>query len=164
MPVCRLRAGGATGALTVCLVLLASAPAHADATFFLGSTMTPEARAARGVALGASFVILGFEFEYSTTSDDPANAAPGLKTGMGNVYAQTPLGVVQFYALIGAGLYRERLGEDQETSAATSIGGGAKVSLAGPLRLRLDYRVFNLRGQPLHTRVHRMYAGLNLLF
>ena len=26
------------------------------------------------------------------------------------------------------------------------MGGGVKMSLAGPLRLRLDYRVFTLRG------------------
>ena len=34
-----------------------------------------------------------------------------------------------------------------------------KISLLGPLRARLDYRVFKLRGEPLHSVVHRVYAG-----
>ena len=38
-----------------------------------------------------------------------------------------------------------------------------------PIRLRdvsvrLDYRVFSLRGTPLHKTVHRVYAGVNLRF
>ncbi len=39
-----------------------------------------------------------------------------------------------------------------------------KVSLLGPVRARVDYRVFKLRGDPLHSTVHRVYAGLNLAF
>jgi hypothetical protein len=39
-----------------------------------------------------------------------------------------------------------------------------KINLAGPLRLRVDYRVFNLHGSPRHTPVQRWYAGVNLKF
>ena len=39
-----------------------------------------------------------------------------------------------------------------------------KISLLGPLRARVDYRVFRLRGEPLHETVHRVYAGLNMKF
>jgi opacity protein-like surface antigen len=152
------------GATVVLLLLLTTVPASADATLFLGSTTTPASRLTRGFAIGASLVIVGFEFEYGYASEDLADAAPALTTGMGNAYVQTPFGKIQFYGLLGAGLYRERLDEDKETNAATAIGGGAKVSLAGPLRLRVDYRLFNLRGQPRHTQVHRVYAGLNLMF
>ena len=45
-----------------------------------------------------------------------------------------------------------------------NTGGGVKVSLLGPLRARVDYRVFKLRGDPLHAIVHRVYVGLNLAF
>jgi len=38
------------------------------------------------------------------------------------------------------------------------------VTLTGPLRLRFDYRLFNLRGDPLYPKVHRFYAGVNLAF
>ena len=43
-------------------------------------------------------------------------------------------------------------------------GGGVKIRLAGPLRARVDYRIFNLRGAPQHSTVQRVYAGLNLAF
>ena len=38
------------------------------------------------------------------------------------------------------------------------------MTLTGPLRLRLDYRLFNLRGDPLYSTMHRFYGGLNLAF
>jgi len=72
---------------------------------------------------------------------------------------------MQFYVTTGAGLYRENLGELQETHVGFNSGGGAKISLLGPLRARLDYRVFKLRGEPLRPSVvHRVYAGINLAF
>ena len=52
----------------------------------------------------------------------------------------------------------------QETHVGVNTGGGVKVSLLGPVRARLDYRLFKLRGDPLHSTVHRVYAGLNLAF
>jgi len=152
--------------LVLGLVLAVAAPAAADATVFLGSTTTPSARAAKGVAIGVGLVIVGFEFEYSGTSEDDAEAAPGLRTGMGNVLLQTPFPIarMQFYVTAGGGMYRESLGDDRETGFGANTGGGVKVSLAGPLRARLDYRVFTLRGDPRHDRVQRVYAGLNLAF
>ena len=39
-----------------------------------------------------------------------------------------------------------------------------KLALAGPLRLRLDYRVFRLNGNPLFKKVQRFYGGLSLSF
>ena len=43
-----------------------------------------------------------------------------------------------------------------------NTGGGVKFSLIGPLRVRADYRVFTLKGDPLHDVVHRIYVGANL--
>ena len=140
--------------------------AFADATAFIGSTTTPANRPTKGVAVGISLVIIGFEFEYASASETPEDAAPGLRTGMGNVLLQTPFPVagMQFYVTTGAGLYRENLGELQETHVGFNSGGGAKISLLGPLRARLDYRLFKLSGEPLHSVVHRIYAGINLAF
>jgi hypothetical protein len=70
---------------------------------------------------------------------------------------------VTLYAQRGGG-YRERLLTRQETSFATNVGGGAKIRLAGPLRLRVDYRVFRLQGDPLHSTYQRFYIGANLKF
>ena len=153
--------------LTAAVVLLGVAsPAFADATAFLGTTSTPANRQARGFALGIGLLVVGFEFEYASTAEEPEDAAPGLRTGMGNVLLQTPFPVagMQFYVTTGAGLYRERLGDRQETHAGFNTGGGAKITLLGPIRARVDYRIFHLRGDPLHSTVHRVYAGLNLAF
>ncbi len=76
----------------------------------------------------------------------------------------TPTTGFQFYGTIGGGFYRERLGDETETSFGTNFGGGAKVTLAGPFRLRVDYRVFNLRGGAVHKTPQRFYAGINLRF
>ena len=145
---------------------MTSTPAFADATAFLGSTVTPANRPAKGVAFGIGLLIVGFEFEFSSTDEAIDEAAPALRTGMGNVLLQTPFPVagMQFYVTTGAGLYRERLGDRQETHAGFNTGGGAKITLLGPIRARVDYRIFHLRGDPLHSTVHRVYAGLNLAF
>jgi hypothetical protein len=152
--------------MTVLLVLGLATPALADATAFIGGTMTPANRTAKGLAIGVGLLVVGFEFEFSSTGETPEEAAPSLRTGMGNVLLQTPFPIagMQFYFTTGAGGYRERLGSLQETHVGFNSGGGAKITLLGPLRARLDYRVFNLRGEPLHSVVHRVYAGVNLAF
>jgi hypothetical protein len=153
--------------LTTAVVLLgAASPAFADATAFIGTTSTPANRQARGFALGIGLLVVGFEFEYASTAEEPADAAPGLRTGMGNVLLQTPFAVfgMQPYFTTGGGVYRETLGTLSETQFGINSGGGVKVSLLGPVRARIDYRVFHLRGEPLHDTVHRVYAGLNLRF
>lgn len=153
--------------LVLTLALFASAaPAFADATAFIGTSSAPANRTAKGFALGMGLLIVGFEFEYSSTSEEVSEAAPSLRTGMGNVLLQTPVPIFGFqpYLTTGAGVYRERLGDVQETSLGVNTGGGVKISLLGPIRARVDYRVFNLRGEPLHSTVHRVYAGVNLAF
>ena len=146
------------------LFALVAAPARADLTGFLGATTTPANRQVRGVALGVGLLVVGFEFEYAATTEDPAALAPSLRTGMGNLVLQTPTSVFGFqpYVTTGAGIYREELGTRQDTSVGFNTGGGVKVSLVGPIRLRVDYRVFKLGSGALHSPAHRIYAGLNL--
>lgn len=152
-------------AIVLCLASHAT-PAFADLTAFIGVTPTPSNRMVRGFAGGIALVVIGFEFEYADTAEDEERLAPSLRTGMGNLFVQTPFPIsgLQFYATAGGGIYRERLAAVQETHVGINIGGGVKISLAGPLRLRVDYRVFTLRGAPLHPRPQRVYAGLNLSF
>jgi opacity protein-like surface antigen len=143
---------------------LLARPAFADLTGFIGANATPSNRLVRGVAAGGGLLIIGFEFEYSTTSDDPSTHAPSLTTGMGNVLLQTPTAILGFqpYFTTGGGLYRETLGTNSNTSFGLNTGGGVKVSLAGPLRLRVDYRVFSLGSNALYSPAHRVYVGINL--
>lgn len=150
----------------ILLSLLGPTPAFADLTGFVGANMTPANRFVRGVSAGAGLLIVGLEFEYANTIDDTKALAPGLTTGMGNVLLQTPFAIlgVQPYATTGAGLYRERLGADRHTGFGFNTGGGVKISLVGPIRLRVDYRVFKLGSGALHSPAHRIYAGLNLKF
>jgi opacity protein-like surface antigen len=152
--------------LTVALAFLTAAPARADGTIFLGANVTPSTRAAEGAALGVSFAVLGFEVEYCDTSDDAANLAPSLKTGMANALVQTPFPLfgLQPYATAGGGVYRETLGAHQDTSFGWNIGGGVKLTLIGPLKLRADYRMFNLGSGALYSPAHRIYIGLNVSF
>lgn len=150
----------------VAAVLAIPSSASADITAFLGVNPTPENRPVRGFAVGAGLLVVGFEFEYSSTSQDLDELSPSLRTYMGNGLLQTPVPIagMQFYATAGAGVYREALLEDSETNVGVNVGGGVKLSLLGPLRLRLDYRVFTLQGSPRHSKPQRFYAGLNLKF
>jgi len=148
------------------LVVGVAAPARADITGFLGATTTPANRAVRGAAVGAGLLIVGFEVEYAYTPDDPAANAPALTTGSGNALLQTPFEIFGFqpYVTGGVGFFRETLGLHQETNLAVNTGAGIKLTLVGPLRLRVDYRVFKLGGDALASPAHRIYAGLNLKF
>jgi hypothetical protein len=153
-------------ALVFALLVLAPAAASADATIFLGANTSPANRIARGVAVGAGLLVIGFEFEYSDTTDDPAALAPSLKTGMGNMLLQSPVPFagIQPYFTIGGGIYHEELGTVSNTGFGGNTGGGVKISLVGPIRLRVDYRVFTLKNGALTSPAHRIYAGLNLKF
>jgi len=167
----RMRYHDAMRRVLLAVLLLAGTPsiARADLTGFIGVNRTPVNRGVKGFAVGAGLVIVGLEGEYADTSEDLVLGGPRLRTFMFNGLAQTPVPVAgfQFYGTIGGGLFRESLSTDPNgtiTNFATNIGGGAKISLAGPLRLRLDYRVFTLRGTPRNTPVQRFYAGINLKF
>jgi hypothetical protein len=152
--------------LTLLALLAYSTPAAADATAFVGTTTTPSSRTVSGFAIGAGLIIVGFEFEYANSRENEEELAPRLRTGVGNVLLQTPIEIarMQFYFTTGGGAYRETLGTRQETNFAANTGGGVKIGLAGPLRARVDYRVFKLNGSPLHSTVNRLYVGLNLKF
>jgi opacity protein-like surface antigen len=153
------------GSLACCLVLVPSL-ASADITGYVGTYRTPANRVVTGFAVGTGLLIAGIEFEYADTKQDLTTAAPQLRTYMFNGLAQTPIPIarMQFYGTVGGGIFRETLSTVSETNVGINVGGGVKVTLAGPLRLRLDYRVFTLRGTPAYTKPQRFYAGINLKF
>jgi opacity protein-like surface antigen len=161
--------------IAVTLLLATASNAQADFTAFLGRTTTPSGRMNRGLAIGTGLLIVGFEFEYAKTDEEldvlpgPDNVAPELTTYMFNGLLQTPVPIagMQFYGTIGGGVYHETLSLEplnDQTNFGSNIGGGAKITIAGPLRVRVDYRVYNLHGSPRHTNVQRFYAGINLKF
>ena len=162
---------GAARALPVSLLAIlagsGAAPAFADVTFFAGSAAAP-GRATLGAALGLALEPVGVEFEYGGAPADPAAGTGALRTGLFNLLVGTPTRGgrrVQVYGSVGVGAYRERLEEHARTGLAASGGGGVHVRLAGPFRIRLDYRLFALRGAAVqHRRPRRAYAGLGVAF
>jgi hypothetical protein len=168
----------------LCLALAVSArPAFADATLFIGTTSVSDSANAKrqttkGFAVGAGVLVVGVEFEYAQTSEDMERFGPSLRTGVGNVYVQTPIPVagMQFYATTGGGLYRERstvgtvgtATDVHKTGFTSNTGGGVKISLLGPLKARVDYRIFKLLGDKPRAdwrgTIQRFYAGVTLGF
>ena len=153
-------------ALATLVVMSWGGDARADVTAFLGVNGSPESRAVTGFAGGMTFVAFGVEGEYASTRESLDEAAPQLRTYMANGFVQNPIPVsgLTFYGIAGAGVYRETLDGESQTSLATNVGGGVKIDLAGPLQLRLDYRVFILKGDALAQKPQRLYAGVNLKF
>lgn len=156
----------ATSLLAVAGVMATPGAAYADITAFFG-VGNPDTRVAKGASFGISLIAVGFEVEYSDISEKDKGdvLAPRLRTGMVNAIVQTPTSGAQLYATAGVGVYRENLRADyQETNTALNIGGGIKMGLFGPVKLRVDYRLFTLRGEPIKKTVHRVYAGVNTSF
>ncbi len=159
---------GRTLPLALLALLVGAVPgrAFADLTVFAGGTSTIS-RASGGAALGLSLQPVGLEFEFATAPARRAAGKPALHTGLFNLLVGTPFragGRIQVYGSVGGGMYRERLEEYTRTNLAVSGGGGVYLSLAGPFRLRVDYRLFALRGDAFHRRPRRAYAGLDLAF
>jgi opacity protein-like surface antigen len=163
------------------VLVAAASPARADLTAFIGAQSNPSTRMTRGVSGGAGFLVVAFEGEYAQAAGDDtcpspshtAGCTPSVRTVMFNGLVQTPKGILpkaQLYATVGGGYYRVRFESQdvQDTGFGTNIGGGVKIDLAGPLRLRLDYRLFKLTkdtesGGSMPT-AQRFYAGVNLAF
>lgn len=164
--------GGWTGAgpalpaaLLAILLGVGADRAFADLTVFAGSTTTSP-RATLGAALGLSLQPVGVEFEYGGTPADPLAGRPALRTGLFNLVIGTRLSDrrIQVYGSAGGGLYRERLEGYARTDFAVSGGGGLYLRLTGPFRVRLDYRLFVLRGAGPDRRLRRAYAALSVAF
>ena len=102
------------------------------------------------------------EFEYLRSRSDPVASGSGIATFAGNILVQ-PLqqrSRFQFYGTLGVGLYSVMRDYQGSTDSARNIGGGAKVTLAGPWKLRMDYRAFLLAGTGGEQLAHRFYVGI----
>ena len=153
-------------ALLVALSGVCADRAFADLTVFAGRAGNAP-RAVVGAALGLPLEPFGLEFEYAGMPADRVAGAPALQTGLLNLMVRTPLRTgrrIQVYASVGGGTYRELREADTRTGLAVGAGGGAYVRLAGPVRARVDYRMLAFRGDALHRRLGRAYAGLDVAF
>ena len=154
--------------LSLALLLLVGAgagPASADLTVFAGRVTADHGT--RGAALGVSLRPVGLEFEYAGIPAAGSDSSPARQTGLFNLLVGAPLDRnrrLELYGAVGAGLYREHTGSHAQTNLAAGAGAGVNISLRGPLRLRIDYRLLVLRGARADRRPRRVYAGLNIPF
>ena len=157
------------------LLLFALSPraARADGTFLIGAMYTDRSRPAIGWAYSYCPSLVGFEIEYFGTrpGDDQDRASAG---GILSSVIVQPVrdGRIQPYGIGGFGLYGETYASGGGTgeALAKNFGGGVKIALAGPLRLRIDYRVFMLgslgdaSGPPGTMYPQRLALGLHVVF
>ena len=149
------------------LLAFAAAPARADATAFIGANTTPSNRPVKGFAVGMGLLIVAFEFEYADDERGCGGAGAGAEDRHGERAAADAGCRSSGFSRISrpaAGSIARRSARTRRPGCGTNVGGGVKVSLAGPLRLRVDYRVFKLGSGALNSPAHRFYAGLNLKF
>jgi len=152
--------------LAVFLLTIAPSTARADIVGFLGSNMTPSSQPVIGGALSLNILVVAIEFEFASSAEDALKGLPGQATGIASVQFVTPTGRVQAYGGAGIGGARETLLGLTAYRTAGSFGGGVKIGLAGPLGVRVDYRVITMnKTMGIDTGVRqRFYVGLNLHF
>ena len=159
----RIRAAG----ITALLSLAAAAPARADATAFIGANTTPANRQVpwRSRRHGPA----GHRRSSSNTPTPPT-------TNRRRAVAQDRHG--QRAAADAGGLFGLPAvfhGRRRHVSGEARHAPGHRLRLqhrrrredarwSGPIRLRVDYRVFKLGSGALYSPAHRFYAGLNLKF
>jgi len=157
------------------IVLAATAPtARADTTSFVAVGTDTASQREVGVAFGLCPGIFGWEVEYAGTLGRGGESDPSVGTISGNFLLQTtvPIRRTQFYGIAGFGVYGKQSGKQGSGEInIRDIGAGAKITLAGPLKLRLDYRLFLLGESPdatpgmrLDRHPQRFSAGLSLAF
>lgn len=155
------------------IVAVPSGARAADAAVLLGLMTLNGPRPAIGVAIGHAPSVAGFEIEYLATlgrGSADQSVAGGI---FGNLIVQpVMIGNLQPFAIVGLGIWGETFADGAGTgvSGAKDIGGGIKVRLADPLKLRLDYRLFLVGSAPdasrlpSTTRPQRISAGLHVVF
>lgn len=163
-------------ALLAAIVIMTPASARADGTVLLGLTSAGTLRPSFGFSFGYRPSAVGVEVEYLSTF--PQQSPGGYSAGgiFGSVIVQpVTISHLEIFAVGGVGVWGEGFKGGKRTGVlnAGNVGGGVLVALAGPLKLRLDYRLFLLAevsdaevGAIAPSRKHpqRIAAGLYFRF
>ena len=156
------------------LVLMNPLSARADATVLVGLKSVEGLRPSFGWSFGHRPDAVGFEIEYLRTVHQTAlggYSAGGVFASL--IVQPVTISHVQIFAIGGVGIWGEGFsgGKSAGLFRAGNVGGGALVHLAGPLSLRLDYRLFLLgkaeeQGSipPSTKHPQRIAAGLHFDF
>jgi hypothetical protein len=162
--------------LVIVALVASDVRARADATVFMGVMTAGSPRPAIGFSVGLCPEVFGcFEIEIAGTigaATSTRSSAGGIN-GSFIIQSPRPVHGVQFYGIAGVGLYGETYegGVGSGEVSAKNFGGGTKIGLRGPLKLRLDYRVFVLGDAPdaatgvvVHQHPQRVSVGLSVAF
>jgi hypothetical protein len=163
-------------ALVGCLLVFPS-PAKADVTVFAGRLASGQPRTVFGGSAGRFYTEnVGFEFEVAVTPGSGSAEQHKYQIFTGNLLIQSSLPRghrPQVYGAIGMGIYGETSsgGGGSGEVFIGSFGGGVKVKLTGPFRVRADYRLFRLGeaadagpGFVLHRHPQRVSVGIGVAF
>ena len=158
--------------------LLATAgPASADATVYAGAVTGGGSRSVVGGAIGffprETGAVIGFEIDHMRTIGGVTPSRPRIESSGGALLVQVYVVPRRFqaYGALGGGVFSQDGGDQTAAGIAANFGGGIKITLAGPLRIRLDYRLFVLSQNPdqslealSYKHPQRVTAGLALAF
>ena len=156
----------------VALVIMNPLSARADGTVLVGLTSVDALRPSFGFSFGYRPSAVGVEVEYLSTFPGDYSAG-GIFASV--IVQPVTISNVQIFAVGGVGVWGEGFAGGKRTGVlnAGNVGGGVLVALAGPVRLRLDYRLFLLGevseaevGAIAPSRKHpqRIAAGLHFAF
>jgi opacity protein-like surface antigen len=152
-------------AAVAAMLIAAPTAARADITAFLGAYLTPTRQSVQGVSIGFKILVAGVEFEAVRAPEDVEKGQPEIQEGSASVLVESPTGRVKLYGLMGAGLYRMQFaGVAGDTNTSLHVGGGIKITLAGPIGLRVDYRVVKRNGLVESDTRQRLYVGVRVDF
>lgn len=152
------------------LLLVGVAPAAADLTFAVGMQRPSAPHPSVAVAWGWWPGTVGFEIEYAGSVGRASNSTPSTGSASVNLLVRTPwrIGAGRVYAVGGIAAYGEqRPSGGVGAVEAIDLGAGTTLRLAGPLHLRLDYRMFVLgrgEGRSKSALPQRLAAALSLSF
>lgn len=154
------------------LVLMTPASARADVTMLVGLTAVEGLRPSLAWSFGYRPSAVGVEVEYLSTT--PGDYTAGGIFGSVIVVPVT-IARAEVFVIGGVGVWGEGFDGGKRTGVLTAanVGGGILLGLAGPLRLRIDYRLFRLGEvskeeigaiNPSRKYPQRIAAGLSLRF
>ena len=129
--------------MLVALVLMNPVSARADATVLVGLKSVEGLRPSFAWSFGYRPSAVGVEVEYLSTR--PGDYSAGGIFGSVIVIPVT-IAKAHIFVVGGVGVWGEGFEGGKRTGvlSAVNVGGGVLVDLTGPLKLRLDYRLFRL--------------------
>ena len=169
------------------LLVLAPRSAHADLTAFIGAAFsgtpqdtivatTSHTSLTRGLSVGVGLIIVGFEFEWARTQGEDSGEgscqAPGFRdsahprsrpswaTSCADAAGTGPGAALRHRRCRRLPGTIRRSGREHHERGHEFWRRG-QISCSGPLRVRVDYRIFKLSGDAVYATPQRFYVGAN---